>query len=214
VTGAPPWDVNKDKKVDVMDMVIVGQNFGKTITTPIDPNPDVNGDGVVNVYDFVLVGQHFGEVYNGIAAPSIDLWSVDPQHLPTLIKMLNAMDNTPNRETEFLNTRALLQRLISSVRVSRTEVFQNYPNPFNPETWIPFQLSDGSEVEISIYNSAGKRVKVLNLGFRDAGYYTSQTDSARWDGTDESGEKVASGIYFYTIRAGKYAATRKMLLVK
>jgi hypothetical protein len=213
VTGIPPWDVNKDKKVDVTDMVIVGQNFGKTITTPMDPNPDVNGDGVVNVYDFVLVGQHFGEVY-GTAAPPRDLWSVDPQHLPTLIKMLNVMDNSPSRETEFLNTRILLQRLISSVRVSRTEVFQNYPNPFNPETWIPFQLSDGSEVEVSIYNSAGKRVKVLNLGFRGAGYYTSQADSARWDGTDESGEKVASGIYFYTIRAGEYAATRKMLLVK
>ncbi len=212
VTGVPPWDVNKDGKVDVADLVIVGQNFGKIITTPIDPNPDVNGDGVVNVTDVVLVGQHFGEVY-GTPAPG-DIWSVDPAYLPVLARIYNIMESAGNSDPQFLNTRNLIRRLISSVEVSRTEVFQNYPNPFNPETWIPFQLSDGSEVEISIYNSAGKRVKVLNLGFRDAGYYISRADSALWDGTDESGEKVASGIYFYTIRAGEYAATRKMLLAK
>ena len=108
----------------------------------------------------------------------------------------------------------VLQRLIAKNRISNTEVFQNYPNPFNPETWIPFQLSEGSEVEVSIHNSAGQLVRTLNLGFRHAGYYASRENAVYWDGRDQNGEQAASGVYFYTVRAGKYAATRKMLLVK
>ena len=91
---------------------------------------------------------------------------------------------------------------------------QNYPNPFNPETWIPFQLSENSRVEISIYDSSGRLVRVLNMGFKPAGYYMSTVDSARWDGRNENGERVVSGVYFYAIHAGKYTSTRKMLMVE
>ena len=210
---SPPWDVNRDGKVDVLDMVLVADNLGKDITTPVVPNPDVNGDGKVNVFDFVIVAQYFGAVYSA-AAPSRDIWSVDPRYLPMLARMYNMVQDRSDSDPAFLSTKELLRRLISSIKVSRTEAFQNYPNPFNPETWIPFQLAEGSDVEVRIYNSAGRLVKVLDLGFRDAGYYTSREDSARWDGTDESGERAASGVYFYTVRAGEYTATRKMLLVK
>jgi hypothetical protein len=213
VTEHPPWDVNKDGRVDVFDFVIVGQHFGEEIPVPIAPNPDVNRDGVVDIFDLVLIGQHFGEVYTP-SAPTTSLWSSDPAHLPVLIEMYDAMKANPSSDPEYIKTRSLLQKLITNAKVSNTEVFQNFPNPFNPETWIPFQLSEASAVEISIYDSAGQLVRVLDLGYRDAGRYTFQENSARWDGTNQSGEKVASGVYFYTIRAGEYTSTRKMLLLK
>lgn len=131
-----------------------------------------------------------------------------------LTKLYGIMEDNPNSDPAFRDTKEILRRLISNASVSKTKVLQNYPNPFNPETWIPFQLSEASEVEIKIYNPAGQLIKALDLGYRNAGYYESQEDSARWDGTNESGEKVASGLYFYTLRAGEYTATRRMLLIK
>ena len=91
---------------------------------------------------------------------------------------------------------------------------QNYPNPFNPETWIPYHLSVDSQVEISIYDSAGKLVRRLDIGLQSAGNYESQNRAAYWDGKNKLGEQVASGVYFYTIQAGEFADTRKMLLMK
>ncbi len=214
ISGAPPWDINGDGITDIVDLVIVGQYFGQTIPTPITPNPDVNGDGKVDIFDLVEVGQHFGEQHSPQAAPSRDIWKVDPGYLPVLSQMYNILESSSDSDPKFLKTRQVLQRLIFNNKVSKTEAFQNYPNPFNPETWIPFQLSEGSDVEVRIYNSVGQLVRVLDLGFRDAGYYTSPGNSARWDGKDNSGEEVSSGVYFYTIRAGEYTATRKMLLVK
>jgi Ca-activated chloride channel family protein len=90
----------------------------------------------------------------------------------------------------------------------------NYPNPFNPETWIPYQLAQTSEVTISIYNTRGQLIRTLNLGVKPAGMYVTQDKAACWDGMDNSGEEVASGVYFYTLRAGTFQATRKMLVIK
>ena len=96
----------------------------------------------------------------------------------------------------------------------RSALLQNYPNPFNPETWIPFHLHDADEVSIEIYNSTGKLIRTLALGFRDAGIHTSRSKAAYWDGKNEAGESVASGIYFYTIQAGEFTATRKLTITK
>lgn len=93
-------------------------------------------------------------------------------------------------------------------------VGQNYPNPFNPETWIPYQLSQGGPVIITIYNSVGKLVRELDLGHRSAGVYSSQARSAYWDGRNSAGEPAASGIYFYRIQTTDFTTTRKMMLVK
>ncbi|MBD3182185.1 T9SS type A sorting domain-containing protein [Candidatus Poribacteria bacterium] len=211
ITAAPPWDVNRDGIVDIFDFVIIGQFFGQPITGSPNPNPDVNRDSVVDIFDFVLVGQHFGETYTN-AAPNRDIWSATPEQLPMLTKIHDIV--SLSSDPKFQETKAVLERLISGVQVNKTAVFQNYPNPFNPETWIPFQLSEGTEVNIIIYNSAGQLVRTLDLGFRSPGYYNTKTNSAYWDGLNESGEQVSSGIYFYTIRAGEFTATRKMLMVK
>jgi hypothetical protein len=95
-----------------------------------------------------------------------------------------------------------------------TRAFQNYPNPFNPETWLPYQLADDAPVTLKIYNLNGRLVRTLALGVQKAGVYLTRDKAAYWDGRDDAGERVSSGVYFYTLRAGELVATRKMLVVK
>jgi hypothetical protein len=93
-------------------------------------------------------------------------------------------------------------------------LLQNYPNPFNPETWIPYQLHESGEVVIRIHNVTGELVRELRLGYKSAGQYMTQDRSAYWDGRNEAGERVSSGVYFYNIQAGNYNATMKMIVKK
>ena len=90
----------------------------------------------------------------------------------------------------------------------------NYPNPFNPETWIPYQLSEAAEVTVTLHSSDGKLVRTLELGQMPAGAYSDKERAAYWDGQNEQGEPVASGVYFYTLTAGDFSATRKMVIRK
>jgi len=110
---------------------------------------------------------------------------------------------------------AFLPITIKNVGVPRQSLLlQNYPNPFNPETWIPYQLREPAEVVIRIYNANGQLVRTLSLGQRSAGFYLGRTRAAYWDGHNDAGEKVASGIYFYQIKAGDFSSTRRMLVLK
>ena len=95
-----------------------------------------------------------------------------------------------------------------------TALFPNYPNPFNPETWIPYQLAAPADVTLHIYAANGVLVRALALGQLPAGIYQSRSRAAYWDGKNELGEPVASGIYFYTLSTNDFTATRKMLTVK
>ena len=96
----------------------------------------------------------------------------------------------------------------------QTSLLANYPNPFNPETWIPYQLAKPTDVTLTIYDISGRVVRYLDLGHQAAGTYQSRTRAAHWDGRNAQGEPVASGVYFYTLKAGDFAATRKMLIRK
>ena len=91
---------------------------------------------------------------------------------------------------------------------------QNYSNPFNPDTWIPYQLAEDVDVTIRIYNASGQLVRTLDLGHKTAGFYTTKGKAAYWDGRNERGEEVTSGVYFIVMRAGEFTATRKMLMLK
>jgi hypothetical protein len=93
-------------------------------------------------------------------------------------------------------------------------LMQNYPNPFNPETWIPYRLSEPADVTITIYNLAGQMVRRLELGNRMPGHYVDTSRAAYWDGRNEVGEEVSSGIYFYQLRAGRDASVGKMIVVR
>ena len=103
---------------------------------------------------------------------------------------------------------------LSSVGSVENTLLANYPNPFNPETWIPYQLSASADVSVSIYAVDGRLVRRLDLGHQVAGVYRSRSRAAYWDGRNEFGERVASGLYFYTLTAGDFTATRKMLIRK
>jgi hypothetical protein len=96
----------------------------------------------------------------------------------------------------------------------KSRVLPNYPNPFNPETWIPYNLAQDASVAIQIYNTKGQLIRILYLGLKKAGIYITKERAVYWDGRDSLGEKVASGVYFYTLRAGDFQATRRMIVVK
>ena len=97
---------------------------------------------------------------------------------------------------------------------SETALSANYPNPFNPETWIPYQLSNTSDVKITIYDVQGRVIRQLDLGHQREGYYTSRSRAAYWDGRNDVGERVATGIYFYQLQADNMSLLRKMLILK
>ena len=96
----------------------------------------------------------------------------------------------------------------------QNQLLQNYPNPFNPETWIPYQLSEDSQVSISIYGPTGQLVRTLSLGIQSAGFYNSRERAAYWDGKNALGERVASGIYFYRLETPSFQQTRRLVILK
>lgn len=98
--------------------------------------------------------------------------------------------------------------------IKETVLLQNYPNPFNPETWIPYELAKDANVSVEIYNAVGQRIRSLDLGFQPRGRYTKRDKAAYWDGRNDVGERIASGVYFYVFSTGHYTATRKMVIVK
>jgi len=181
-----PWDVNGDSVVDLLDIEAIGSNMGKSPT----PELDLNGDGAIDVLDLALVGMHFGEEYGQ-----------DGELLAAARPLSReALD--------------LLAALYMGDPAGRSYVFQNYPNPCNPGTWIPFALARGGEVVITIYSPTGQLIRRLDLGYRDPGIHISKHRAAYWDGRNELGEEVASGVYFYHVKSGDLSTIRKMLISK
>ena len=98
--------------------------------------------------------------------------------------------------------------------LKRTMLLQNFPNPFNPETWIPYHLTEGASVTIQIYDAQGTHVRTLDIGQKSTGAYLTRDTAAYWDGRNDSGEALSSGLYFYQLRADEFSATRRMILAK
>ena len=204
-------DVNRDGQVSILDMVLVARQFGNTV--PSDSAVDINGDGVINVLDLILVSQNIGESSDA-AAPSlvgINARELDPATVRAWIAHAELEDDG---SVPFQQGLAKLRELLSSLLPKETTLLPNYPNPFNPETWIPYQLSEPADVTLRIYAVNGELVRTLALGHKPAGIYESRTRAVYWDGKNDVGESVASGIYFYTLTAGDFTATRKMLIRK
>ena len=213
-------DVNRDGQVSVLDMILVAQHLGEEASA--NPQADVNRDGVINIQDLILVAQHLGESTPS-AAPSamtIDSLELDPAMIQAWITQAQVADDG---SLAFRQGIANLERLLALFLPEETALLHNYPNPFNPETWIPYQLAKPAEVTLIIYAANGAIVRTLELGHQSAGFYESRSRAAYWDGKNEVGEPVASGIYFYTlstestrdsVTAGDFNATRKMLIMK
>ena len=98
--------------------------------------------------------------------------------------------------------------------IKRTALLQNFPNPFNPETWIPYTLADNTDVNVRIYDVGGKLVRNLDIGYQRAGRYLNREKAVYWDGRDQLGASVSSGVYFYTLKTVEFSDTRRMVILK
>ena len=107
-----------------------------------------------------------------------------------------------------------IELTVGDVQPQETILAQNFPNPFNPETWIPYQLNKATEVSVQIFDVSGRLVRRLDLGWQPVGTYMTPSSAAYWDGRNVVGERVASGIYFYTLQTSDFAATRRMVILK
>ncbi len=112
------------------------------------------------------------------------------------------------------NSRIQLPELVAYEIPAETALLPNYPNPFNPETWIPYQLAEDADVTLTIYNTRGVTVRRLDLGHQLAGYYTDRGKATYWNGRNDNGESVASGLYFYQLGTLSFSQIRRMVIVK
>ena len=217
-------DINSDGVVNIQDLTLVAAQLGQMGE---DMPADINGDGVVNIQDLVLVAGAFGA---GAAAPSarvvsrarlkaadVEGWLIEARG------SIRSGSGDPELQSgsasrlgglSYSRGLAVLEQLLASLEPEATVLLANYPNPFNPETWIPYQLAAAAEGTVMIYAADGKLVRVLALGQLPAGVYQSRSRAAYWDGRNAQGELVASGVYFYTLTAGDFKATRKMVIRK
>ena len=203
-----PEDVNSDGIVNITDLVQVASKFHHS--TDIDKE-DINKDGVVNIVDLVKVAAALGAGEN---APTLHshghtrITVKNVQHWIQLAKQVNGQDDT------FQHGLQKLQRLVTALAPKETALLPNYPNPFNPETWIPYQLTKSADVTLKIHTANGVVVRMLPLGNMPAGHYISRNRAVYWDGKNNLGEPVASGVYFYTITANNFTETRRLLIIK
>ena len=207
VVNQTPWDVNQDGITDIFDLIYVAKRFGQD-----NRDADLNGDGTVDIFDLVLVAKHLGDSTNS-AAPDIGASPhlLSSKTVQSWIDMAQAADDG---SLAFGKGIANLNRLLTVLAPDKTVLLSNYPNPFNPETWIPYHLAADADVTVTIYNLQGRLVRQLDLGLQKAGYYVDKSRAAYWDGASEDGESVASGVYFYKLDAGKFAASKRMVVVK
>ena len=199
-------DVNRDGVVNILDLVVIASQFGSA-----GPNlaVDVNGDGVVNILDLIFVAGRFdGAAAAPAAQPQAALTAADVQGWLVDARSLEVRDSILKRGI------MVLEQLLISVTPTETQLLPNYPNPFNPETWIPYRLAEDAFVALTIYDLNGQIVRTIDVGHQIASAYESRSKAVYWDGRNEFGEAVASGVYFYHLSAGDYSATRKMLVLK
>ena len=206
--------------VDATDSALVTAALGQTGNAIVNPRTDVNGDDTVDQDDLTLVTDNIGP--DGGAPPSVDVLTLmDPETLDKFgSKCVGKIpEHTLRAESDgsekYERAIAILEAYFSdATRPKQTQLLANYPNPFNPETWIPYQLANASNVRITIYDTTGKVVRRLDLGHQREGYYTARSRAAYWDGRNVFGERVASGIYFYQLQADNVSSLRKLLILK
>ena len=167
-----------------LNLRLKGNRFN-TVLTNMNQQPVVNSGDVFEVTALDQAG-------NLIAGPN--LWPITDQDL-----------------TQAYHHQSLT---IGDIVPNRSMLLANYPNPFNPETWIPYELSQDGSVTVQIFDSQGTTIRNLRVGYRSAGRYLSQSRAVYWDGKNQIGETVATGMYFYTLTSKNFSASRRMVIIK
>ena len=201
-------DVNRDGRVSILDLILIAQQLGRRVAA--GSAVDLNSDGVVSILDLILAARAIGNITTS-AAPAVVAESVDPAMIGVWIAQARLEDDGSLAFKQGIES---LERLLASLIPEETALLRNYPNPFNPETWIPYQLAESAEVTLTIYDINGQLIRRLAVGHQAAGMYQSRSRAAYWDGRNQLGEPVASGLYFYTLTADEFTATRRMLILK
>ncbi len=191
-------DVNRDGLLNDFDLIQFAINYDKE---GHNISGDVNMDGKVDLIDLIRISEY---LYNDIPQPSIDN--------SILIKRVYAVLSNAFEPSK--NLAILLSKLEAFLFSTTTKLYPNYPNPCNPGTWIPFRLADQTEVKITIHDVLGRKVRLLELGGLPEGRYTVEGRAAYWDGCNETGERVSSGVYFYTLIADDHAITRRLVVLR
>ncbi len=207
VTAGIEADANNDGVVSIDDLVLVASNYGKTGQN----TADVNGDGVVNVDDLLTVT---GALDNAAAAPVAQSQALEMFTAADIKLWLSHAQRLDLTDATSLRGILFLERLLAALLPKETVLLANYPNPFNPETWIPYRLAEDAFVTLTIYDGSGQVIRTLDVGYQSAAFYETRSKAIYWDGRNEFGEGVASGVYFYHLSAGDFSATRKMLIIK
>ena len=210
-------DVNQDGIVNVLDIILVAQNLGQK--PPSNPRVDVNKDGQVNVLDLVFVAERLGEKVVSAAPSQVDTiksGTSSPGDIIVVRRALRELEVVPKKSHSVEITIQFLHAWLVNANqsVRETKLLPNYPNPFNPETWIPYQLAEAADVSMGIYDIGGRLVRTIPIGFKPVGYYLTRERAAYWDGRNEIGESVSSGVYFIQFLSGDFAATRRIVVVK
>ena len=208
-TTVQPEDIDSDGDVDMDDLVSVVNNFGSASPGrhDVDGDNDVDADDIRAVFNEMLAA-------DAAAAPTLAQSRI-AQTAQTLHHYVQQAKQDGMFDANLRRGLAVLEELIEPFLMpDETVLLRNYPNPFNPETWFPYQLSTAADVTFAIYSVNGTLVRTLSLGHQAAGMYRSKSRAAYWDGRNALGEPVASGIYFYTLTAGEFTATGKMLIRK
>ena len=212
-TAAAPVSISKQTHQDGWAFIVTGHLEGKsaldgykvvvknlrtnsTITTPVQ-------------------GDYF-------AAATADLSRQNVVKVGDIVK-LHAVSPDGNVESQSFSFKVTAENIANAFmsvslesigKPKQNQLLQNYPNPFNPETWIPYQIADDSPASVSIYDTTGKLIRSLSLGLQSAGFYNSRERAAYWDGKNNLGEAVASGIYFYQLTTPSFHQTRKLVILK
>ena len=210
-------DVNQDGSVNVLDIILVAQNLGQK--SPSNPRVDVNKDGQVNILDLVFVAERLGEKVVSAAPSLMDVIKSavsSPEDVIVVRRALNELETVSEKSHSVKITIQFLRLWLENANrsVSETRLLPNYPNPFNPETWIPYQLAEAADISVEIYDVGGRLVRTVSVGFKPVGYYLTRERAAYWDGRNETGEPVSSGVYFLRFIAGDFAATQRVVIVK
>ena len=210
-TAVQPEDVDNDGDVDINDLLAVISNFGSASPgrNDVDSDGDVDADDIRRVFNELLTAERAAAAAPAQAARRITHTAEALHHYVQQTKQNGMLDGHLHR-----GLRVLEELIEPFLMPDETALLRNYPNPFNPETWLPYQLSKPADVTFAIYSVNGTLVRTLSLGYQAAGVYRHRSRAAYWDGRNALGESVASGVYFYTLTAGDFIATGKMLIRK
>ena len=222
LVGAPTTDTDRGEDSGaVYAFLKVGPDW--ELQTTIIPERGLGKEGGEFMGDALALDGEFGRNFNyaAIGAP----WDDVPKHPDAgSVYLFDTEDvnnlNIPlSKNIEDFKIPLSVEpidelALIMLGDIKRTALLQNFPNPFNPETWIPYTLADDAAVQVRIYDVHGALVRQLDIGQQRAGRYLSRQTAAYWDGKDQFGASVASGVYFYTLEADAFSKTRRMVIQK